>query len=1002
MVGSDMLTRQHLYVALTRATDENHLYLSTAEADPHRLLSPKATHPDTAVDVLTRALARDGAEVSATTAARHAADPTARLQAAADMYYDALGAAAENRQSTGVRDRLDETAEEVVPGLSTRQAWPVLRRNLAVLALSGANPRQLLLDALAKGSVDNAADPAAVLDHRIDPAGTHSAGIGVLRWLPAIPGALRHDPSWGDYLSRRERLVETLADDIRAHARGWTNATAPAWARPLIAVNPALTAEIAVFRAAVGVPATDTRLTGAHQYPVRTRAVQVLLQRHAAAGIAARSADRTRWNELLDAIDGRLRSDAYWPQLTANLAHIARATPNLRHIITTTARRAPLPDELPAAALWWRIVGAISPTTTLHTTNSRLRPPWITDLDAVFGTVLAETIIADLAWPGLVAAIGAADPDTWTPSDLLHLAAEHLADASDHDYPIAPGDYAQLITYVVDAFTHRLSAHLKTVTDIPLPDDAPPDRDDEALFPPDPENPHPAVEQHAPLDNDIDMTLPSDPHLFFEYGTGPIEGLQFDDLTATRPPRELPITIDLLTSLRQEYRTVCDELTTLNDDIAAGNGPALRAAAQDLMRMRGQIDADRPYSLAVIAVALQWDDAEATYSQTLRLIDHARAQLQTLQADPDVDELDITSARRDVDFYTSLLPDQPPAVQFRQSFDNAHAARIAAAGGQIITERDIAVARGDAERADLATRDALRERRQALRHQLEDAERDIATAFAASNTAATDILDMLLDSAQSELDLLRTASHLDVDKAPLSIPETAMANHDPWIAARLQALAAQPYQLTYTHADSTHPDTITALQTLRAAADASGRKVLWLSITEDDATTARAAELADITTTLGHQDVTKQLSSLPPNVIVIIDNPVDADPGQLAAVTGYLTHNDARVIILDPPHHQYGPSAPALRLLAHTIPWTIDLTNSASEDHRRTPTPAITIADRLGRDRLSQRWRQLLTQYDTAARAIRSTHRLHITLSWHHRAHTRNEPDHSLDTGIDD
>jgi conjugative relaxase-like TrwC/TraI family protein len=1002
VVGSDLLTRQHLYVALTRATDENHLYLSTAEADPHRLLSPKATHPDTAVDVLTRALARDGAQESATTAARHAADPTARLRAAADMYYDALGAAAENRQSTGARARLDETADDVIPGLSTRQAWPVLRRNLAVLALGGADPRQLLVDALAKGSLENAADPAAVLDHRIDPAGAHSAGIGVLRWLPAIPDPLRHDPTWGDYLSRREQLVETLADEIRAHARRWTHATAPAWARPLITVNPALTAEIAVFRAAVGVPTTDTRLTGPHQYPVRTAAVQALLQRHAAAGIAARSADTTRYNELIDTIDGRLRSDAYWPQLAAHLAHIARATPDLRHIITTTARRAPLPDELPAAALWWRILKAIAPTTTLHTTHSRLRPPWITDLDAVFGTVLAETIVADLAWPGLVAAISAADPDTWTPRDLLHLAAEHLADASEHDYPIAPGDYAELITHVVDAFIHRLNAHLGTVTDSLLPDDAPPDPDDEARFPPDSENPHLAVEHHAPLDNDGDMTLPADPRLFFEYGTGPLEGLQFDDLTATPPPRELPISIDLLTSLRQEYQSVCDDLTTLGDDIAAGNGPALRAAAQDFLRMRKQVDADRPYSLAVIEVAQQWDDAEAGYNQTLRLIDHARTQVHALQADPDVEELDIASARRDVAFYTSLLPDLPPAVQFRQSFDDAHAARIAAAGGRIITEHDIAVARGDAERADLATRDMLRERRQTLRHQLERAERDISAAFAAAHTATTDTVDRLLESARAELDLLRAARYLDVDKAPLSIPATALANHDPTIAARIKALAAQPYRLSYTHADSADPDTIAALQTLRAAANISKRKVLWLSVTEDEAEAARATELADIATTIQNQNVTTLVPSMQPNAIVIIDNPADADPQQLAAITGYLTDNDARVIILDPGPDQYGPSTPALRLLARTMPWNIALTDTAPKDHRWAPTPAITLADRLGRDHLSQPWRQLLTQYDTAARAIRSAHRLHLTLSWHDRAHNRHEPDHSLDIAIDD
>ena len=108
--------------------------------------------------------------------------------------------------------------------MSQREAWPVLRRNLAVLALGGADPRELLADALAKGSVDDAADPAAVLDHRIDPAGTHSAGIGVLRWLPAVPRALADDPQWGAYLARREQLVETLgrARSANAHAAGPT------------------------------------------------------------------------------------------------------------------------------------------------------------------------------------------------------------------------------------------------------------------------------------------------------------------------------------------------------------------------------------------------------------------------------------------------------------------------------------------------------------------------------------------------------------------------------------------------------------------------------------------------------------------------------------------------------------------------------------------------------------------------------------------------------------
>ena len=920
IVGSDMLTRQALYVAMTRATDENHLYLSTAEGDPHRLLSPKATHPDTAVDVLTRTLARDGAQVSATTAARQAADPAARLAAAADMYYDALGAAAENRLGVGARDRLDAIADEVIPALSTREAWPVLRRNLAVLALSGADPHQLLVDALAKGSVDDAADPAAVLDHRIDPAGTHSSGVGVLRWLPAIPTALADDPQWGDYLARREHLVDTLADAIRERAQGWTNATAPAWARPLITVNRALTAEIAVFRAAVGVEEADTRLTGARQFPVRTRDVQALLQRHAAAGIGRRSADTTRWNDLIDAIDPRLRSDAYWPQLAAHLAQATRTTPDLRQIITTAARQGPLPDELPAAALWWRIAGALSPTATLATTHSRLRPAWISDVDAVFGSVLAETITSDPAWPGLVAAISAADPHKWTPRDLLSVAAEHLADASADSDPIAPGDYARLITYTVDAFTHRLQAHLGVdFDDIPTPEDtdAPPDPAEEHLLPPDPEDTYPTIDERAALDDYFD-DIPPDPHTF-EYPPEEFDGLQFEDLSANRPTPELGITMEKLTTLRDEYRTVCKEITTLDADIRAGNGPAMRAAADELLRMRHQVDADRPYSHAVTAVMEQWADADADYNDILRMIEHARTQLDTLHAAPEPDDLDIASAQADLAFHTRRLPEQPPSLQFQQAFAEAQAARTAAAGGhKIVTEHDIVSARGDAERADLAARAALRERRQALRRELDRADRDVAAAFAAAQTATSDTLETLLDSARSEVELLRAAGHIDFDRTPLDIPDTALADHDPAIAHRLKSLAAQPHPLGYTRADVTDPDTAAALCTLRATANANDRKVLWLSTTDEATAPARIAELADTFTTIAqaHQRISDQQWTLPPGTIIVIDDPADADPAHLAGIAHHTASAGARAIIIDPtsqPRPQHTRTAAAQR-----------------------------------------------------------------------------------------
>jgi hypothetical protein len=1004
VVGSDMLTRQHLYVAMTRGTDENHLYLSTAESDPHRLLSPKATHPDTAVDVLTRALARDGAQVSATTQARLAADPATRLQAAADMFYDALGVAAENRLGAGARDRLDAIADDLIPQLSQREAWPVLRRTLSLLAINGADPRELLTEALAKGSIADAADPAAVLDHRIDPAGTHCAGIGVLRWLPAIPPALAQDPQWGAYLARREQLVETLADHIRQRARAWTNATAPAWARPLITVNPALTAEIAVFRAATGAEDADTRLTGARQYPVRTRAVAATLQRYAAADIGRRSADTTRWNDLIDAIDPRVRADAYWPQLAAQLAHATRTTPDLRDIITTAASQGPLPDELPAAALWWRIAGALSPTATLATTHSRLRPAWITDLDAVFGAALTEVITSDPAWPGLVAAISAADPDAWTPRDLLHVAAEHLADAADTDHPIPPGDYARLITYTVDAFTHRLQARLGLdANDLPLPHDVPPHPDEEALFPPDPESPYPALGDLPPFDDYVAIAAPEDAH---EYSAEEWRGLQFDDLSAHRPAPELGLTMATIATLQSEYRTVCEQIRTLDAELRAGKGPAMRAAADDLVRMRRLVDADRPYSLAVIAVMEQWADADATYNDALRLIEHARTRLDTLRATPDADELDIASARRDLAFYTEFLPDQPPSARFAQALADAQAARSTAAGGHtIVTENDIFTARGAAERADLAARADLRQRRQALRRQLERCERDVACAFAAAQTTTSQTLDQLLDTARSEVALLHIAGDIDSTVNPVHIPTAALAIHDPGMAERLKSLAAQPYRLSVVRADIHDHEIAAALYTLRSTANAADRRVLWLATTDANTTPARAAELADTITTIdhAHQQVSHQNWVLPPGALVVIDNPAAAKPDQLADIARHAATAQARVILLDPETSR-GPSSSALRLLNSALPWntTLTATPATPTDPLLDPVPAVVLADRLGRTHLSEPWPHVLTQYDTAARAVRAAQRRQIALGWRTTDLGIDEPDHDLDVGIDD
>ncbi|WP_372586930.1 MobF family relaxase [Mycobacteroides abscessus] len=361
IVGAASLTRQLLYVALTRGRHENHIYLSTSEQDPHRILSTKATHPETAVEALSAALARDGAQVSATTADRQARDPFRRLGALADMYYDSLGTGAEHLIGDQL-GHLDHVAEQLRPGLTDAAGWPVLRKHMALLALAGNAPTKVLSTAIAARPLDDARDVGAVLDWRIDPTGGHGTGVGPLRWLPDSTPQLRADPVWGPFLQRRRDLVTDMADQIRATCRTWTPETAPDWAKALIAANPALTAEIAVFRAAHHVENADTRLLGPEQYPNRAKAIQKLLERNALAALSAATPAAGQFDTLVDQLNDRIRADSYWPQLAARLAAATQIRTDVPALITAAAAQGPLPDELPAAALWWRLAPQLTST----------------------------------------------------------------------------------------------------------------------------------------------------------------------------------------------------------------------------------------------------------------------------------------------------------------------------------------------------------------------------------------------------------------------------------------------------------------------------------------------------------------------------------------------------------------------------------------------------------------------------------------------------------------
>lgn len=372
VVGTDALTREQLYVALTRGKHENHIYFSTSEADPHRILAPKATHPPTAVDIMTAILRRVGAQMSAHTAQRLESDPFNRIAGAADMYLDALTRGAETRAGAQVMAAIDAAANRIQLGLTECEAWPVLRRDLALLHLDGHDPIEAL-ETAAQGSLGDAKDVAAVLDARLpQPAGSAIAELGPLHWLPAIPTALAEDPQWGPYLASRASLASGLADDIRATAKAWTASTAPAWARGLFAKNQTwLMSEIAVFRAAHNVDPADTRITGPRQHVTRAAQFQRLATDQLDASMRREHPGVARWRTLAENIDPTITADPFWPRLATHLDDAARAGADIPAMLAEAmATHGALPDELPAAALWWRLAGTLAPA-TLEQSNTR-------------------------------------------------------------------------------------------------------------------------------------------------------------------------------------------------------------------------------------------------------------------------------------------------------------------------------------------------------------------------------------------------------------------------------------------------------------------------------------------------------------------------------------------------------------------------------------------------------------------------------------------------------
>jgi conjugative relaxase-like TrwC/TraI family protein len=255
-------SRQQLYTMLTRGRAANQLYLQgVGDGDPHTVIRPDTVAPRTPTETLQQILARDDAPISATTLLRELSESASRLFQAVQRYADGLLIAAEQLLGPQTVAALDR-ADQLVPGLTSEPAWPTLRAHLLGLAAeTGEHPLVHLKIAASGRDLRTTGDMAAVLYWRLPQLAP--AGPGPLPWLPGIPEKLYEHPAWGDYLTKRFRLVVDLVQEVRDHA--CQEDAQPVWAPPGSYPSTALVGEVAIWRAANGVDQRDPRPTGGVQ-----------------------------------------------------------------------------------------------------------------------------------------------------------------------------------------------------------------------------------------------------------------------------------------------------------------------------------------------------------------------------------------------------------------------------------------------------------------------------------------------------------------------------------------------------------------------------------------------------------------------------------------------------------------------------------------------------------------------------------------------------------------
>ncbi|WP_143875915.1 hypothetical protein [Nocardia fluminea] len=214
--------------------------------------------------------------------------------------------------------------------------------------------------------------------------------------------------------------------------------------------------ELAVWRAGLHVPDTDTRPTGPPRHTHLERHHQQRLEHRVIDANGDPTLPRNKWAEVVDQIDPRITTDTFWPVVADKIDLAHRVGLDIATLLTDAAAHHPLPDEMAAAALWARL--ELEPSALDTTGTDLLQPEWLPHLEIVLGTATAEQVVTESAWPRVVAAVERAT-STWSSHDLLSTAYELLQGAQPDDAaPLRPDQLAAALAWRIDALHHHTSS----------------------------------------------------------------------------------------------------------------------------------------------------------------------------------------------------------------------------------------------------------------------------------------------------------------------------------------------------------------------------------------------------------------------------------------------------------------------------------------------------------------------------------------------------------------